>query len=154
MAKPTGYSTKMQQFYKIAQCEFISRQSVFYMKQLSVFLLILILLTGCNKNDLPKGVLEEKKMISVLADLYVIDGYMSTLAYTDSIRMAGKNYYATVYKTHNINKSTFDTSLKYYSKQPVLLDSMYSKVDSILKKKEKVLLKKLEKKQKEPTKSK
>ncbi len=124
------------------------------MKRLHLLFLILLFFVACNNKALPKGVLEEKKMVEVLADLYVIDGYMSSLMYTDSLRIAGKNYYATVYRNHNISKATFDTSMKYYSLQPVLLDSMYSKVDSILQAKEKRILKKLEQKQKKPAKSK
>ncbi len=105
-------------------------------------------MTACNKHDLPKGVLEEKKMIGVLADLTVIDGYMATMMYTDTIRRNGKNFYATVYKKHNISKAAFDSSMKYYSRQPVLLDSIYSKVDSILLVKEQRLMKIQEQEQK------
>ena len=109
------------------------------MKQLQIFFLSFLLLTACDSNKVPEGVLDEKKMVNVLADLTVIDGYMSTLIYTDSMRISGKNFYATVYKNHNISKKTFDKSLKYYSSQPVLLDSMYSKVTRKLEAKEKVL---------------
>ena len=94
---------------------------------------------ACNKNQVPEGVLDEKQMVNVLADLTVIDGYMSTLMYTDSLRISGKNFYATVYKNHNISKETFDKSMKYYSSQPALLDSLYSKVTRKLEAKEKVL---------------
>jgi hypothetical protein len=124
------------------------------MKHYYAFLLGLIFLAACTRKDLPKGILEEEKMIGILADLSVIDGYMATMMYTDTIRRNGKNFYATVYKKHNINKQIFDSSLKYYSKQPVLLDSMYSKVDSILKYKEAQLTKRNEEEQKKLTQSK
>ncbi|HEY1009738.1 MAG: DUF4296 domain-containing protein [Daejeonella sp.] len=124
------------------------------MKRQYAFFLSLFFLAACNKNELPKGVLEEQKMVRILADLTVIDGYMSTLMYADSIRMNGKNYYATVYKNHNISKAAFDSSMKYYSKQPVLLDSMYSKVDSLLLTQEKRLMKMQELEQKKLIKSK
>lgn len=109
------------------------------MKQLKKFLLTIFILTACQKNQPPDGVLDEQRMVSVLADLTVIDGYMSTLMYTDSLRISGKNFYATVYKHHNISKETFENSMKYYSSQPVLLDSMYSRVARKLEAKEKVL---------------
>jgi hypothetical protein len=124
------------------------------MKHYYAFLLGLIFLAACTRKDLPKGILEEEKMIGILADLSVIDGYMATMMYTDTIRRNGKNFYATVYKKHNINKQIFDSSLKYYSKQPVLLDSMYSEVDSILKYKEAQLTKRNEEEQKKLTQSK
>lgn len=110
-----------------------------FMKQLQIFFLSILTLTACSKNQPPEGVLDEQRMVSVLADLTVIDGYMSTLMYTDSLRIRGKNFYATVYKHHNISKETFENSMKYYSSQPVLLDSMYSRVARKLEAKEKVL---------------
>ena len=109
------------------------------MKRLQLFIILLLLLTACQKNKLPEGVLDEQRMINVLADISVVDGYMSTLMYTDTLRIEGKNYYATVYKNHNISKEVFDKSLKYYSNQPVLLDSMYSKVTRKLEAKERFL---------------
>lgn len=87
----------------------------------------------------PQGILDEKQMVNVLADLSVIDGYMSTLLYTDSLRMQGKNYYSTVYKNHNTSKAVFDKSMRYYSTKPALLDSMYSEVNRKLEAKEKRL---------------
>ena len=109
------------------------------MKRLQLFIILLLLLTACQKNKLPEGVLDEQRMINVLADISVVDGYMSTLMYTDTLRIEGKNYYATVYKNHNISREIFDKSLKYYSNQPVLLDSMYSKVTRKLEAKERFL---------------
>ena len=109
------------------------------MKRLYFLLLPLLILTSCNQSKLPEGVLDEQRMINVLADLSVIDGYMSSLMYTDTLRIEGRSYYATVYKNHNISKEVFDKSLKYYSNQPVLLDSMYSKVTRKLEAKERYL---------------
>ena len=109
------------------------------MKQLQIFFLTFLLLTSCDSNKLPEGVLDEQKMVNVIADLTVIDGYMSSLMYTDTLRVEGKNFYATVYKNHNISKKVFDKSMKYYSAQPILLDSMYSKVNRKLEAKERVL---------------
>lgn len=109
------------------------------MKKLPLLLLCLFSLSACNNEKLPAGVLDERKMVNVLADLSIIDGYMSTLMYSDTLRIQGKNYYATVYKNHNISKAVFDKSMKYYSTQPVLLDSMYSKVTRKLEAKEKRL---------------
>ena len=109
------------------------------MKRLQLFIIPLLLLTACQKNKLPEGVLDEQRMINVLADISVVDGYMSTLMYTDTLRIEGRSYYATVYKNHNISREIFDKSLKYYSNQPVLLDSMYSKVTRKLEAKERFL---------------
>jgi predicted nucleotidyltransferase len=139
----------MQQNY-----DSLSGFSLKYCSLMKFFILFIlsIFLSGCNNDSPPRDIIEEQKMVGVLADLHTIDGYMSTLMYSDTFRVAGKNYYATVYKKHNISKPRFDKSLKYYSAQPELLDSMYSKVEIILKKKEERLNKIQEMKQKKLTK--
>ncbi len=70
-----------------------------------------------------------------------MDGYMSTLTYTDTLRGQGKNLYAIIYKKHDISKAIFDKSMKYYTTQPVALDSMYSKVTRRLDAREKKIYK-------------
>lgn len=109
------------------------------------------MLTACRRHAAPEGILEEKQMVEVLTDLSVVDGYMATLLYSDTLRIQGKNYYATVYKNHNTSKAVFDKSMKYYSLQPVLLDSMYSKVSKRLEAKEKRLNKIYELEQRKKT---
>lgn len=93
-------------------------------------------------------------MVKIMADLHTIDGYMASLMSTDTLRIAGKNYYAAVYKNHKISKSVFEKSLKYYSMQPVVLDSMYSRVDNILRWRGENLAKIQEAKQKKLTRGK
>jgi hypothetical protein len=109
------------------------------MKQIRILLLSLFFFAACDDKGLREGVLEEQKMINVLTDLTIIDGYMSALMYTDSVRVGGKNYYATIYRKHGISKAVFDKSMKYYSTQPARLDSMYSKVTRKLETQEKKL---------------
>ncbi len=111
------------------------------MKGIKLFLLSVIFLIGCDQEKPPAGIIGEQKMVRVLADLHIMDGYISTLSYSDTVRITGKNYYATIYKKHNINKAAFEKSLKYYTRQPALLDSMYSQVEIILLKQEVKLIK-------------
>src|SRR6476620_8080534 len=121
------------------------------MKHIYILLLSIFVLTACRRHVPPQGILEEKQMVEVLTDLSVVDGYMKTLLYSDTLRIQGKNYYATVYKNHNTSKAVFDKSMKYYSLQPVLLDSMYSKVNKRLEVKEKRLNKIYELEQRKKT---
>jgi hypothetical protein len=109
------------------------------MKGFKLFILGLLLITACKDNELPKDLITEQKMIRIIADLHVIDGYMATLVYTDSTRINGKNFYATVYKSHNTTRAEYEKSLKYYSMNPVRLDSMYNRVEDLLADKERKL---------------
>ncbi len=98
------------------------------------------ILSACNQK-LPEGVIDEQKMVNVLADLHTIDGYMSTMRFTDSVRESGAEFYAAVYKHHHINRAIFEKSLKYYSKDLSLLDSLYNQADDTLKAREAKLYK-------------
>lgn len=136
----------MQQNYYVSACSAIIQIQKINMKGLKLFFLGLLFLSACNTNNAPENIIEEQKMVRILADLHVMDGYMASLMYSDSIRVLGNSYYKTVYKKYSTTKPLFEQSMKYYSMQPVLLDSMYSQVEDILKKKEAKLFKLQEKK--------
>lgn len=109
------------------------------MKRFYLIILCCFFLSSCMDKKLPKDLIEEQKMIHIMSELHIIDGYMSSLTYTDSIRINGKNFYNTVYKNNGITKTQYENSLKHYSMDPVKLDSMYSDVQKILTAKEKKL---------------
>lgn len=113
------------------------------MKAFYLFIFCLFFFNSCKDENIPKDLIEEQKMINIMSELHIIDGYMSSLTYTDSIRINGKNFYNTVYKNNGISKSQYENSLKYYSMDPVKLDSMYSNVQKLLTSKEKELNKHL-----------
>lgn len=113
------------------------------MKGLNFLILFFILLTSCKDKNLPNDLIEEQKMIQIMSELHTIDGYISSLSFSDSTRTNGINFYNTVYKNNRVTKAQYERSLKYYSMDPVKLDSMYSDVVKILTDKEKILNKKL-----------
>ena len=116
------------------------------MKEFKILILGFIFLTACSKEKVPADILNQQQMIMVMADLHTMDGYMSSMLYTDSIRRKSKNLYATIDSNHNPTEKLYDKSLRYYSMKPVLLDSMYSRVESILTEKERKIQNDLTKK--------
>ncbi len=86
-------------------------------------------------------------MVTVLTDVHLMDAYISMIPYNDSVlKQQSLRYYDAIYKKHKISRRDFDKSLEYYSKQPKVLDSMYSQVITNLNKKEKEQAKFLKKK--------
>jgi hypothetical protein len=106
------------------------------MKVFKILLFLVTFISACEPDNKPKDLIEEKKMILIMTDLHVMDGYMSTIVYNDTTRRNTKNLYATIYKTHNITQKLFEESLKYYSRKPALLDTMYKKVQDLIDEKE------------------
>ena len=119
------------------------------MKELKLLIVGFIFFTACSSDKVPSDILNQQQMILVMADLHTMDGYMSSMLYSDSIKRESKNFYATIYKSHKTTEKLYDKSLKYYSMDPVLLDSMYSRVESILTEKERKIQNKLTKKHEE-----
>jgi len=110
------------------------------MKVLKLLLLIAPLLFACEQRKVPKDIIDQQKMILIMADLHTMDGYMTTILYNDTIRRNSKNLYATIYKTHKTTPALYEKSLKYYSMKPALLDTMYNRVQTILQEKEHQLM--------------
>ena len=106
------------------------------MKVFKILLFLVTLVSACEPNNKPKDLIEEKKMILIMTDLHIMDGYMSTIVYNDTMRRNTKNLYATIYKTHNTTQQSYEESLKYYSRKPALLDTMYNKVQALIDEKE------------------
>lgn len=106
-------------------------------------------MTACSREKAPPDILNQQEMVLVMADLHTMDGYMSSMLYSDSIRRKSKDLYATVYKSHNTTEQIYDKSLKYYGMKPELLDSMYSRVEIILTEKERKIQNNLTKKHEE-----
>lgn len=102
------------------------------MKVFKILLFFVTLLCACETDNKPKDLIEQKKMILIMTDLHIMDGYMSTIIYNDTIKRNTKNLYATIYKTYNTTKESYESSLKYYSRKPALLDTMYNKVQALI----------------------
>ena len=102
------------------------------MKVFKILLFLVTLVSACEPDNKPKDLIEQKKMILIMTDLHIMDGYMSTIIYNDSTRMNTKNLYATIYKTHKTTKESYEESLKYYSSKPALLDTMYNRVKALI----------------------
>jgi hypothetical protein len=97
------------------------------MKRLILGFFLLIFVTACKRSQVPKGIIENGKMILVLTDVHLVDSYVSSAAY-DSTTQPVANYYKVVYQKHKIDSAQLKRSLRYYSRDPELLDTMYHQV--------------------------
>lgn len=96
------------------------------MKRLILVFFVLIFYMSC-KDASKKKVIKRDDMVSLLTDIHLVDGYLAGVA-EEKLKQEAANYYNLVYKRHSTDSIQFKISLKYYSKDPVLLDSMYSEI--------------------------
>lgn len=101
------------------------------MSRLLIGFLVLILLAACSTDKKPPGIVERKNMVSLLSDFHLAEGYISSLP-QDSARLMANNYYAAVFSKHGTDSVGFNKSLIYYSKDPTVLNQIYTEVQQRL----------------------
>lgn len=96
--------------------------------------LLIFFLSCSNKPNIPKDILPQKEMQSVLWDIIRADVMVNyTVSRDTSINRFEKNVelYQQIFKIHGITKNQFKQSIDYYRLHPALmqtvLDSVYSK---------------------------
>lgn len=96
------------------------------MLKLSKWLLIIVVfLSACNRTQ----VIPEQDMVSILVKVCLTDA--TVIHYDLRAKFYDKdtiNYYDKVFKEYGYTNQQFDSSLKYYSKNPKQLDAIYDKV--------------------------
>ncbi|MBO5086706.1 MAG: DUF4296 domain-containing protein [Paludibacteraceae bacterium] len=94
------------------------------MKNRVLYVLLLILLSGCGR---PWGVLSHDDMVNLLLDVHVAEASMKILD-SGAKRIEKQEYYNTVFEKHNTTKEQFDKSLDWYSRHPKELIAIYDDV--------------------------
>jgi hypothetical protein len=92
-----------------------------------IFILgIILILTACESN--PKGVLSQNEMADILTDLHKTDGTLFEKGYQYGHYPDKIPYYKFILKKHGITQAIFDSSLVWYTKNPMKFDKVYTKV--------------------------
>lgn len=97
------------------------------MKRLMWGLIGVILGLGC-KQSLPEGIMEQSKMESILFDMHVVDGYVSSIYVQDSAKKVAAAYYNGIYKKYDTDSARYNKSLTYYYQHPEDLQKIYGSI--------------------------
>lgn len=65
---------------------------------------------------------------SVLLDLYLVDGILANVAYSQMIENDSLSVYYPVYKKHGTSRDEIDTCLKILSRYPVEYEKLYQEI--------------------------
>jgi hypothetical protein len=98
------------------------------MKRLLALFSVLIFLGSCMRKETPAGLLEREKMIAVLTDVHLVEGYSGLVMEADTMKQVLADYMNLVYKKHQTDSLQFRKSLRYYSSEPKELKMMYDEV--------------------------
>ena len=88
-----------------------------------------------HRFDTDKKILEEKKMATVLTDVFLMEAYVNEQLKwrnSDSVSLVRKIYYPDILKHHKIDSTSFFATLRYYQAHPKEYSSLLVAVDSLL----------------------
>ncbi len=99
-----------------------------------IFLLLLVLSFACSRNSSPSGVLDEDLMVSILVEIQLAEGKVSSLPVTyDSSQVLYTLLEKDIFLKHGVSDSVFIASMEYYLEDAEKMDRMYARViDSLV----------------------
>ena len=104
------------------------------MKRFFPLCLIGFLVFSCGKETVPEGILEEDKMVTVLVDIQLTEGIVSSLPISyDSSQVLYSLLERDVFIKHEVTDSVFTKSMVYYLEDAGKMDRIYARViDSLV----------------------
>ena len=95
--------------------------------------LFALLIGGCGPEGTPPGVLTEKQMVNVLAEIYLAEEKAGHMGIShDSVKIIFPEFEARVFEQEGIADSVFRKSMEYYKANPKKLENIYAAlVDSL-----------------------
>jgi len=107
-------------------------------KHFLTFLLFTIL--GCNKEEVPEGILSIEQMATILIDVHIAEGKIMVLNQLSSPKPATiilRHFEDEIFKKNNLNREVYEKSFRYYLTNIKGLQEIYSRVvDSLNVRKE------------------
>lgn len=99
------------------------------MNRIIIVIIAVFMLLGCQKNKVPEYVIPPEDMTSLLVDIHLTDGMLSSSKIRrDFAKKDSANIYNILFHNYGYNRKDFDTSLFYYSKNLTLYDKIYKDV--------------------------
>ena len=97
-------------------------------------LLLLVLSLSCASNSSPQGVLDEDLMVSVLVEIQLAEGKVSSLPISyDSSQVLYTLLERDIFSKHEVTDSVFKSSMEYYLEDAEKMDRIYARViDSLV----------------------
>lgn len=99
------------------------------MKHLALLLFGLVLCLSCSSDRKPKGLLSEDKMVSVIVDIHLAEGFVQSLPIPyDSSRKLYPALERDVFEKHAVTDSVYLESFQYYLRDAVFMERVYARV--------------------------
>ena len=95
----------------------------------NLFFLGLLLIAACSNKKVPEGIIPQKKMTSLLAEVHLIDGSLYTVSQApDTLYKHGMARYLELFKKYGTDTLQFKKSMQYYTADPDKMEAMYTQI--------------------------
>lgn len=81
-----------------------------------------------KKQEMPDNCLNKEQMIEVLTDFTLMEASINAKYGQPNQRVNDTSFRFNIFKEHGISRAQYDSSLHYYSKDPVLFKEIYDSV--------------------------
>lgn len=94
-----------------------------------IFLLLVALACNEPKQEQPNYLLTEEKMVKLMVDMHIVETAQNLkLMGVDSTNRRYQQYFNSIFESHNVSKTAFDSSLHFYSTKTDKMNQIYDKV--------------------------
>jgi len=108
--------------------------------KLSILLLLICLfgLNACRDSTviIPPEILSKETLVPILTDIQIAQASRNIFEYSDTVVYSLNDYRIAILKRKNISEEQFESSMKFYSEHPELLQEIYNEVVNELSKKQ------------------
>jgi len=103
------------------------------LRTLALGIVLIILAVPCckpvHKSELPPYVLDKETIEKVLTDVHLIEAALLRKQSQGLLAFdLAEIYYDSLFQKHGINKQNFDSTVAYYSRNPIELEEIYKNV--------------------------
>ena len=88
-------------------------------------------LSSCYQSPvqpLGDGLIEEEKLVALMADIHLAEGYLADVAVMAEKDSLAAIYYGTIFEKHKVDSVIFDRTLENYMQNPTALAKLYEKI--------------------------
>jgi Domain of unknown function (DUF4296) len=95
----------------------------------NLFFLGLLFIAACSSNKVPDGIIPQKEMTSLLAEVHIVDGSLYTVSQApDTLYKHGMGRYLELFKRYGTDTLQFKKSMEYYTADPDKMETMYTQI--------------------------
>ncbi|MBR9859563.1 DUF4296 domain-containing protein [bacterium] len=101
------------------------------MYRITFYSVLLVLLSACGNSDprIPSNVIPEEEMVDIIKDMQMLESMHKDIGlYGTEKRSISDTSYMIVFNKYEVKPSEFDSSLRFYTNNPKMMERIMEKV--------------------------